>query len=229
MPGCVFSILAPLKAVAVVSGSPLSSHCSLKFPLRPTLAPTLIKTSQKWHQRVYTISAKIISDRNIYSGQLFGDRQCITVPENLFPGIIWTIESVMENLAGKVFFVCARDKISGIIPVKTRSSEFNRQKIIAVTGKIAGNYLAAIRNAKPYRINCFQNWIGNNFCTDGNTPMSGCIVPRTRTPTARSAFVFFDCVVSFDLPCSVLSPRVFLLELLLHWLCLGPRGLVSQW
>ena len=37
-----------------------------------------------------TIGAKIITDRNNYSGQLFGDRKCITVPEKLFPGIIWT-------------------------------------------------------------------------------------------------------------------------------------------
>ena len=41
-----------------------------------------------------------------------------------------------------------------------KSSEFRikiGKKKITVTGKIAvGNYLA-IRNAKPYRINCFQN------------------------------------------------------------------------
>ena len=50
-----------------------------------------------------------------------------------------------------------------------KNSEFGTKSVkkITVTGKIAaGNYLA-IRNAKPYQINCFQNWIGNNFCTDG--------------------------------------------------------------
>ena len=42
-------------------------------------------------------------------------------------GPVIVIKSVMENLAGKVlFFVCPRDKLSGIIPVKTRSSELNR-------------------------------------------------------------------------------------------------------
>ena len=46
--------------------------------------------------------------------------------QELFGPVI-VIKSVMENLAGKVlFFVCARDKLSGIIPVKTQSSELNR-------------------------------------------------------------------------------------------------------
>ena len=50
----------------------------------------------------------------------------------------------------------SRDNFSGIVPVKTRSSELNRKQITVTIKIAAGNYLA-IRNAKPYRINCGQN------------------------------------------------------------------------
>ena len=91
--------------------------------------------------------------------------------QELFGPII-VIESAMESLAGKVLFCLSeklgkapplsaqlhsRDTFSGIIPVKKRSSDLDRQKKITVTGKIAARNYLAIRNTKPYRINCFQN------------------------------------------------------------------------
>ena len=79
----------------------------------------------------------------------------------------------MESLAGKVLFLFvsekpgkapplsaqlhSRDNFSGIIPVKKAEFGIKSVKKNTVTGKIAaGNYLA-IKNTKPYQINCFQN------------------------------------------------------------------------